>query len=158
MECCRACATFRWGVINTEAYHFGWYKPSSLSPNELHGPRVPLVCPDLAIFCTLGNFFAQIAHILGNFCIGAKIFHLSSGIIFGQLLKTFGDFLLVTLGTIKNYQCPITLPCLYVSRLSVRRLFLLSFILFCCQPRWSVHRVWMVVAGSNFHVFQRWKK
>ena len=32
------------------------------------------------------NYFAQIAHILGNFCKGVKIFHFSSGIIFGQLL------------------------------------------------------------------------
>ena len=28
----------------------------------------------------------QITHILGNFCKGGKIFHFSSGIIFGQLL------------------------------------------------------------------------
>ena len=38
------------------------------------------------------NYFAQIAHILGNFCEGFKIFHFSSGIIFGQLLQSFGDF------------------------------------------------------------------
>ena len=31
--------------------------------------------------------------IIGNFCKGVKIFLFSSGIIFGQLLKTFGDFL-----------------------------------------------------------------
>ena len=31
------------------------------------------------------NYFAQIAHILGNFCKGVKIFHFSSEIIFGQL-------------------------------------------------------------------------
>ena len=37
------------------------------------------------------NYFAQIAHILGNYCKDV------SGIIFGQLLQTFGDFLLVTL-------------------------------------------------------------
>ena len=34
---------------------------------------------------------------LGIFCKGVKINHFSSEIIFGQLLKTFGDFLLVTL-------------------------------------------------------------
>ena len=34
---------------------------------------------------------------LGNFCKGVKIFSFSSEIIFGQLLKTFGNFLLVTL-------------------------------------------------------------
>ena len=43
------------------------------------------------------NYFAQIAHILGNFCKSVKIFHFSSEIIFGKLLQTFGDFLLVTL-------------------------------------------------------------
>ena len=37
------------------------------------------------------NYFAQIAHVLGNVCKAESI-------IFGQLLKTFGDFLLVTLG------------------------------------------------------------
>ena len=34
---------------------------------------------------------------LGNFCKGVEIIHFSSEIIFGQLLKTFGDFVLVTL-------------------------------------------------------------
>ena len=34
---------------------------------------------------------------LGNFCKGVKIFYFYSEIIFGQLLKTFGYFLLVTL-------------------------------------------------------------
>ena len=32
------------------------------------------------------NYLAQIAHILGKFCKGVKIFHFSSEIIFGQLL------------------------------------------------------------------------
>ena len=32
---------------------------------------------------------------LGNFCMVVEIFHPSSEILFGQLLKTFGDFLLV---------------------------------------------------------------
>ena len=35
--------------------------------------------------------------VLGNFCVGVKIYHFSSEIIFGQLLWTFGDFSLVTL-------------------------------------------------------------
>ena len=35
--------------------------------------------------------------VLGNFCVGAKIFNFSSEILFGQLLWTFGDFSLVTL-------------------------------------------------------------
>ena len=43
------------------------------------------------------NYFAQIVHILGNFCKGVKVFNSSSEIIFGQLLKTFGNFFLVTL-------------------------------------------------------------
>ena len=34
---------------------------------------------------------------LGNFCKGVKICHISSEIIFGQLLLTFCDFFLVTL-------------------------------------------------------------
>ena len=40
---------------------------------------------------------------LGNFCKGVKIFNFSSEIIFGQLLKTFGDFLLVTLVTSQTH-------------------------------------------------------
>ena len=44
------------------------------------------------------HYFAKIAHILGNFCKGVKIFHfVPSETIFGQLLQTFGDFLLITL-------------------------------------------------------------
>ena len=46
-------------------------------------------------FCN--NYFAQISHILCNFCKCVKIFHFYSEIIFGQLLNTFGDFFLVTL-------------------------------------------------------------
>ena len=40
------------------------------------------------------NHFDQ---ILGNFCKVVKILHFSSEIFFGQLLSTFGHFLLVTL-------------------------------------------------------------
>ena len=36
---------------------------------------------------------------LGNFSKGVKIYHFSCEIIFGKLLKTFGDFFLVTLET-----------------------------------------------------------
>ena len=43
------------------------------------------------------NYFAQISHILGNFCKYVKIIAFSSEIILRQLLKTFGDFLLVKL-------------------------------------------------------------
>jgi len=54
----------------------------------------------------LGKFLKSLAAInlpksptfLGNFCKGAKIFNFSSEIIFGQLLQTFGDFILVTIG------------------------------------------------------------
>ena len=31
------------------------------------------------------NYFAQIAHIFKNFCKDDKVFHVSSGIILGQL-------------------------------------------------------------------------
>ena len=62
------------------------------------------VWPDWAIYRNLGNFSKPLATInlpkstfLGNFCKGVKIFNFSSEIIFGQLLKTFGNFLLVTL-------------------------------------------------------------
>ena len=59
----------------------------------------------LGDFCTLGNFFKPLATIslpksltfLGNFCKGVNIYHFSSEIIFGQLLQTFGNFLLITL-------------------------------------------------------------
>ena len=55
------------------------------------------------------NDFAQIAHVLGNFCKGVKIFHFSSGIIFGPILQTFGNFLQVTLRGIDVF---VTLFCL----------------------------------------------
>ena len=39
------------------------------------------------IFKAFGNtYFAQISHILRQFCKGVKIYHLSSEIIFRQLL------------------------------------------------------------------------
>ena len=64
-----------------------------------------VVWPNLAIYWTLGNFLKPLATInllrsatsLGNFCEGVKICHFSSEIIFGQPLKIFGDFFLVTL-------------------------------------------------------------
>ena len=63
------------------------------------------VRPDWAIFCSLGYLLKPLGAInlpnsptfLGNFCKGVKINHFPSEIIFGQLLKTFGNFLLVTL-------------------------------------------------------------
>ena len=60
---------------------------------------------DWAIYWTLGNFSKPLATnnlpksptFLGNFCKEVKIFNFSREIIFGQRLKTFGNFLLVTL-------------------------------------------------------------
>ena len=44
------------------------------------------------------NYFAQIAHpFIQFYCKDTKNFHFSCEIMFGQLLQTFGDFLLVTL-------------------------------------------------------------
>ena len=42
-------------------------------------PLAPINLPKSSIF-------------FGNFCKGVKIYHFSSEIIFGHLLKTFGDF------------------------------------------------------------------
>ena len=62
-----------------------------------------------------GNFWKSLATInlpksptfLGNFCKCVKIFNFSSEIIFGQLLQTFGNFLLVTL-FVTNRSCFLT--------------------------------------------------
>ena len=56
--------------------------------------------PDVAIFCTLGNFLKPLATInlpksptfLGNFCKGVKIFHFSSEIIFANFLDIWQFF------------------------------------------------------------------
>ena len=75
----------------------------SLSDRKAHtliqSPFYP-VWPGLGIFCTLGYFLKPWATInlpkshifLGNSYKGVKIFNFSSKIIFGQLLKAFGDF------------------------------------------------------------------
>ena len=63
------------------------------------------VCPDWAIYWTLGNFSKPLATIyffksptfLGIFVKMFKSIDFSSEIIFRQLLYTFGDFFLVTL-------------------------------------------------------------
>ena len=52
---------------------------------------------DLLDFGQLFKALPKSPTVLGNFCVGAKIFNFSSEIIFGQLLWTFGDFSLVTL-------------------------------------------------------------
>ena len=63
------------------------------------------VWPDWAIYCTLGNFSKPVATIIvpklstfrAIFCKGVNISHFSNEIIFGQLLQTFGNLILVTL-------------------------------------------------------------
>ena len=57
---------------------------------------------DWAIYCTLGDFSKPVTKIILpklpiNFAKVSKIFQYSSDIILGQLLLTFGDFLMVTL-------------------------------------------------------------
>ena len=64
----------------------------------------------LGVYWTLGNFSKHLATIilsksptfLGNFCEGVLIFNFSSEIIFGQLLQTLGNFLLVTLFVLRS--------------------------------------------------------
>ena len=73
--------------------------------NSIFWDLLQPVWPDWTIYWTLGNFSKPLATInlpksltfLGNFCKRVKIYHFTSEIIFGQLLKTFGNFLLVTL-------------------------------------------------------------
>ena len=63
---------------------------------------------------------------IGNFCKGVKIFHFSSELIFGQLLQTFGNFLLVTLDVIakrSTYFCHSNLKVL-IKKLVDLRLYL----------------------------------
>ena len=67
--------------------------------------------PDWAIYWVLGNFLKPLATInlpksptfKSNFCKGVIIYPFCSEIIFGQLLETFGDFFLVTLVAIGNF-------------------------------------------------------
>ena len=62
-------------------------------------------CDQIGRFLEFGQLFEALATInlsqsptfLGKFCKSVKIFNFSIEIIFGQLLLTFGDFLLVTL-------------------------------------------------------------
>ena len=42
------------------------------------------------------NILHKSTTLLGNFCKGVKIIHFSCVIVFGQLLKKFGNFHLVT--------------------------------------------------------------
>ena len=59
------------------------------------------------------NYFAEIAHILRQFLLSCQIISFSSEIIFGQVLKTFGVFLLVLLASTQcNY--PTILVSLFV--------------------------------------------
>ena len=41
---------------------------------------------------TASNYFDKIAHVLGKYCKDAKIFHFSSGIIFGNLFRYLATF------------------------------------------------------------------
>ena len=101
-----------WNISNI--CNFSWNGPIAFLQHFATSLNEPLewkagysgtVWPDWAIFWTLGNFLKPLATInlpqsspfLGNFCKGVKIFHFSSETIFGQLLKTFGDFYQVTL-------------------------------------------------------------
>ena len=71
----------------------------------------------------------NILHSYTIFCKGVKIFHFSSEIIFGQLLQTFGNFLLVTLvfGKIKALWLVIRIVC--VQKIFNWHKFMLTFIL-----------------------------
>ena len=65
---------------------------------------MPAVWSDWAIYWTLVNFsrpvatiiFAQISHILRQFCKDIKIFNFYGEIIFGQIIQTFSNCLLVS--------------------------------------------------------------
>ena len=58
----------------------------------------------IGLWATFQNLWQKLigpnlSHFVGNYCVGVKIYHFSSEIIFGQLLLTLGDFSLVTLLT-----------------------------------------------------------
>ena len=71
----------------------------------LHFQKVTINVTRLGNLLHFGQLFKALGTIilpksptfLGNFCKGVKIFNFSSEITFGQLLQTFGVFLLVTL-------------------------------------------------------------
>ena len=67
-----------------------------------HYDRRPISVTRWAIYWTLGNFSTPLATINLPKSIFVKIYHFSSDIICGQLLKTFGDFLRVTLRPTAN--------------------------------------------------------
>ena len=65
----------------------------------------------VTILCDLlhfGQLFQTLPTFLGNFCKGVKILHFSGEIVFGQLLSTFGNFLLVTLFIRQHSLSPIS--------------------------------------------------
>ena len=101
------CVAFHWGrngcsSPSTKVLHDCLYEAASASSIQCIRQAVR---PDWAIYWTLGNFSKPLTTInlpksltlLGNFCKGVKIFNFTIEIIFGQLLQTFGNFLLVTL-------------------------------------------------------------
>ena len=89
------------------------------------------------------NNLTQIAHILGNFCKGIEIFNFSCEIIFGQLLYTFGDYLLVTLAALG---CAVT--CHLRRRTNIVRLMECSWkfkvIWSSISKRGKMEEVWML--------------
>ena len=62
-----------------------------VSPNSVTRLRDLLHFGQLFKACG-GNYFAQITHIFRQFCKGVKIFHFSSGIIFGNFFSHWVNF------------------------------------------------------------------
>ena len=85
---------FFWGVTK---YNFFW--TTFTKWKKLNGVS-SAVWPDWTIYWTLDKFLKPLATInlpksptfLCNFCKGVKIYHFSSEIVIGQLLKSFGNF------------------------------------------------------------------
>ena len=99
--------------------------------------------PDWAIYCTLGNFSNPVATIilpklptfLYNFCKGFKNLYFYTEIIFRQLLKTFGDLLLVR-------TCIVV--AVYLGRYNVH--FISVYLKTCTTP--DLQPVWPVMFKS----------
>ena len=89
-------------LIAKMVYSIGpWVSTAHRDVTPSASSRMWTVWPDWAIYCTFGNFSKPIAINCPHFwsflgkCV--KMFIFCWEIIFGQLLYTFGDFLLVTL-------------------------------------------------------------
>ena len=104
--------------IRMRAFIFCYFDSGIQPPPTIPIPHSRSVWPDWASYWTLGNFSKPLATInfpksptfLGNFCKGVKIFNFCSEIIFGKLLLTFGDFLLVTLLPLLFFTFPLNFP------------------------------------------------